>query len=280
MSFFFHHFSFFLPLYNFNPMQITEIEIKFETSFDIEAPHSYFIHLTFLLDDDKCMADLQWKYFGREKLSVDEITEEGYTGEDDFEWQGEISKNLQEELLFRLRKVQLSPEKVELPDHQNFFSISIKDNEGKKNSGNPKDQNNWEYFLQEIIQGIYETAGKERPLEVIYRHNMPGGKYEKVSLQISFAGREVIVRSETDMNDSLKTKNIPWLEGREIITQIFNLDFVPNESILLEEPLNKIGGFIEIGEGIWYEMGKTVKNFSKRRDDILSVEKIFSRLLR
>ncbi len=66
-----------------------KIRIEFRT-LDVPAPFAHDYTLSLELDKD-IKARYQINYKGRENLSEEEIIEEGYTLDDDFEWKGEIN---------------------------------------------------------------------------------------------------------------------------------------------------------------------------------------------
>ena len=263
-----------------NPQYIKEIEIKFETASEVPPPFCHYYHLKFKSDNDKWFCTFEWKYHNRGELTIEEINDEGFNENDDYEWQGEINQKLIDEIINKFSKINLLPEKENIPPNQNYLHIAIIDFKEIIQEGIPKGQIEYEYFLQEVIQGIYELSGKERPLEINYLRNLQGDKFEKIKLQLNFSVREVNVSIKTDKKADFIRTNIPWQQGQEVINQVFNLDFDSNSEDLKDIEPSQKGIFIETGDGLWYEMGKSVKNFSKKRDDLLHVEKIFSDLIR
>ncbi len=263
-----------------NLQSIKEIEIKFETAAEVPPPFCHYYHLKFKSENDKWFCSFEWKYHNRGELTIEEINDEGFTENDDFDWKGEINNKLVDEIINKFSKINLFPEKENIPPNQNYLHISIINFKEIVLEGTPKVQHEYEYFLQEVIQGIYELSGKERPLEINYVRNLPGAKFEKIKLQVNFSVREVNVSVKTDIKADFLNTIIPWLQGQEIINRVFNLDFDADSDDLLYDEPSQTGVFIETGNGIWYEMGKSVKSFSKKRDDLLQVEKIFSNLIR
>ena len=257
------------------------LEIKFETASDIPPPFCHYCHLIIKKESEKWEAIFEFKYHNREDLALEDITDEGFTGEDDYEWKGQMNERLISEITEKIDNSKLLPEKDLIPAQKNYFSLSYTNENNITKTGTPKDQHEWEYFLQELIQGIYEIAGKERPLEIIFRKNETDGSFLKLLLKMVFSTREVKITAEKNKNNLPLEKVISWNEGKNIISQVFDLDFDPySEEAFDEEPSTNPGTYIETGDGIWHEFGRSVNNISKKKDELALVEKIFLGLVR
>jgi len=150
----------------------------------------------------------QLEYLQRESLSEEEILEEGFTGEDDFQWKGELPEVWVQELNRLLKTTHFMVEQPEKALNHLFLEYS---NNGK--SGFPTNFQEWEYVLEELIQAIYELAKREHPffLKLI-------NSKEKVDLQLQakFATRSFVVKG--------KKRSFPWEQLKIVLAKIENMN--------------------------------------------------------
>lgn len=144
---------------------IKQIQIKFETADIVPPPFSHQVILTMDFEENAINTVFDIAYTYRDELSDEEILEEGFTGEEDLAWAGEISNAWKKPIFELLTHTPEKPNQKALNEEQNFFEISI----DSKVYGNPKNQDRWEYLLQELMQAAYETYGKEMPFKLIFK---------------------------------------------------------------------------------------------------------------
>lgn len=236
-------------------MQITELnqlEIKFETADILPPPFSHQILLTLDFKNDFIDTKFEIAYTYRDEISDEEILDEGFTGDEDLAWAGELSNAWKPAVLSILKETPDRPNQKALAEEQNFLEISINGNV----LGNPKNQESWEYFLNELMQAVYETYGKELPFTVTFKKIESNKLTSIFGLTLHYTDRRV--EAYTDIDNLRNSRSISWEEAGELIGQIFIGDFI-QEKALKKEP-HSVGKFISIGDGLWYEFTKSVKN--------------------
>jgi hypothetical protein len=232
----------------------TFFEARFETASDIPPPFCYYYQLICELKNGKWLADFMWKYHNREGFMLEELEDEGFTGQDDFEWQGEIPATLIKAISDNLANLHFLHEE-NLAENENYLFLALKQNQ-QELSGMPQPHENLEYILQEVIQGIYEISGKEAPLQIGLLKN-DSSFSQKIQLTVSFAQRSAFVEIfENKLPTSKKTYE-DWTEIHSLIGKIFNMDFNPEKS--QKKQPSASGYFVNTGDGMWYE----TKNWEK-----------------
>jgi hypothetical protein len=92
-----------------------------------------------------------------------------------------------------------------LEEEMNFFEIEV----NQQSAGNPINQTDWEYFLQELIQAIYETSQKEAPFHLEYRRIDKDKNVKNFELNLYYAKRQaegIIVLEKLTQNQLLGHK--------------------------------------------------------------------------
>lgn len=251
---------------------ITSFEIKYETAANIPPPYCYYYHIQCTVTADGLATDFTWVYHNREEMTQEEIEDEGFTDNDDFAWKGVLFKawlTPLEQLLKQSRPVTKADEE-DLP----FLELTFKQSQGGGFHGCPDTIAEWEYFLQEFIQGIYETSGKEAPLSIRYK------KITKeitvfCSVRMQFKDRTVSVQSRLG-EAKLQQKSANWDKMKQALEQIFSLSYIA-EKAEKREP-HQPGIYIDAGENSWYEFDKTVLNPSAKVDTLAQVSRFFDTL--
>jgi hypothetical protein len=244
------------------------IDIRFETAADMPPPFSFFYHLILEEKDGKYQAELEWKYLHREDLTPEEIEEEGFTGQDDFSWKGEVPPILFQTLSQLFATETLGVAKENLRENENYLVIRLSD--GQKNlTGTPRRRAEAEFRVQEVIQGIYETAGKESPLQV-YLLKKNKEISQSLSLTVSFAKREATLEA-----GERKQISTDWQQIQAWMELVFGLEYLPEKAT---DAPQTTGLYIDPGEGIWYEWGRAVKAVGGKKETLAELEKLFSGL--
>ncbi|MBC8112181.1 MAG: hypothetical protein H7Y04_14080 [Verrucomicrobia bacterium] len=245
------------------------IEIKFETASYIPPPFCHYYHLVIKKDSNRWLADFECTYHHREDLTDEDLALEGFTGEEDRHWKGEITENLVTELTRKFSQTKLIAEKEQLEDDENYLSLTF-----DTQTGTPKNRTDWEYFLQEIIQGIYEQAGLEKPLEIQFL-KLEKNHSLQIKMQVLFAKRQANLSVE--QNHQKKTFIVEdWQTISRLIAIVFNLDFFAEEATK-KTPV-QAGNYLETGDGLWYELGKTAR--AEKAQEIVEMNKILEGFLR
>ncbi|KAA9356715.1 hypothetical protein [Larkinella humicola] len=231
------------------------IEIRYQTALVVPPPYAHFF--TILLhptSDGRLSINLTMTYTDREELDEEEITGEGFTTTDDYQWSGHLSAVWEQTVGDLARKVQLKAfDEEKLSDNQDYFLVTIDTHAQGSQSGTPSHRSEWQFLSQELIQAVYEVSGKEKPFEATYLEIESGSRTE-AHLTASFAGREV--RLETRRANQTQTKTLPWKELKALMEVFFAVDY-NSEEALLDAP-RKPGRYLNLGTPEWYETSTAI----------------------
>lgn len=247
-----------------------QFEIKYETASDIPPPYCYYYHIHGQVTRRGLETDFAWVYHNREELSQEEIEEEGFTGQDDFSWKGVISAAWQQPLEKLLKATRFT---ANTDEQAAFLEVDFRTKEGKTLRGTPVNLPEWEYFLQELVQCIYETAGKEAPLLIRYKKVTPETTLF-CSIKMQFAERKVSLQMRKG-TDAMRRKEENWETMKQVLEQIYSLDFQP-EAAEKREPSHE-GLYIDAGEDTWYDLKKAAT--SAQKQTIAQIERFFDRVI-
>lgn len=191
----------------------------------LSPPFAYAAVLKLTILENKIKAKLDLAYLHRELISIDEIKNEGFTENDDYSWEGELSLNWKQDIeLFISMKTKSSP------DDEIYLDINVNNSD----LGFPSDINWADKLFQELMQAIIEKDGLEMPLTVnlclIDAH---------YSITWNFETRTLLING--DMYGT-------WDDGRAIMETIYDIDFGT------VKPMKKATkNSVEI-EGQWYPL--------------------------
>jgi hypothetical protein len=223
----------------------TRLEIHFDTE-TLPPPFSHRYKLVIeKTDDTGLFADLNLEYYGREELSDEEITDEGFSDNDNYRWSGKLPliwTNVIDE------KLQVSNWKKKTDDQNSNLFLRINHSQGSEMLW-PADKRQWETFAQELIQAIFELGKKEAPL-IIQFLNIEN-KQRSYSIEYMFAERTVSISTSEKHQ-----KPMDWYEGQQLLKYIFSFDYLPE--VAIDKP-KKQGNYISPGDGLWYELSQTVQ---------------------
>jgi len=250
---------------------ITSFEIKYETAPNVSPPYCYYYHIRGQVTASGLEIDFEWVYHNREEFTQEDLEDEGFTGQDGFSWQGSIAGiwlTPLEKLLRRTRPVPPSDDET-VP----FFEIGVEAQSGQGFQGSPDSIPEWEYFMQEFVQSIYETSGKEAPLLIRYK-KITDEITLYCSVRMLFKDRQVTLQTRRG-DAKLQQKTGNWEEMKRGMEQIFALDYI-SEKAETREP-HYPGTYIDIGENTWYTFGETVLNPSAKAKNLAAIEQFFDK---
>lgn len=231
-------------------MSVTTFEIKYETAPALPPPFCYYYHIRAQVTSADIRVDFAWVYHQRNELTPEELEEEGFTGEDDFAWQGSIHKAW----LPPMQKLLAATKVATETEDDDFLELDVQGPKGVVFQGRPHNAIPWTYFLQEFIQCIYETAEKEAPLRIRYKKITATYTFF-VSLKVQFADRKVWIQHRQDTS-KMHTSELGWEVAQTGLQKLFQLDFYPDNAEKREP--NQKGTYVDIGENIWYALDPSV----------------------
>lgn len=219
-----------------------KLTISFDTG-PLPPPFCHRYDILITREADGFSASLNLDYYDRDEIAEEEIFEEGFTLNDNFEWTGKLPEFWGREIEQRLT---LSNWHKKQPEDGGLSTFVIKYSGGGKGEMlYPADRRMWEVFAQEIIQAIFELGQKEAPLQIEYLKVDADAKKQTLTLIYRFSLRKVeLVSSKSGK------KSMDWKEGQKLMQYIFYFDFLPEEAH--EQQPSATGNYINPGDGFWY----------------------------
>ena len=249
----------------FKASEISSIEISYFTP-DLPPPYCYNYLLNATIAEDGLTISFKLEYVDREELDEEDILAEGFTMTDDFEYTGILPNVWKRELIAQLERTTFSKgNSGDYPIH-----LKLIDKDTKIYEGYPSDLNNWDYFLHELVQGIFEAGKKERPLEIIYRSIDVKRQLEEIVLNVSFLSRKATKSTET--GGKKYETDVSFRDLKKILKAVYMPDY-HQEKAITKSP-DKTGKYINLGNGLWYEFGKSALNPDPAFDSLQKAERL------
>ena len=263
---------------------IDSFEIQYETEASMPAPYAHFYRLRVGFEPAQLGVDYQLGYLDRENLTEEEIAAEGFTSDDDFSWRGTLPAVWKEEVERLVSQTTLRTQS----NHpgQAYFVLVFRDEAGNESEGEPINRAPWEYTAQELVQAVYETAQRERPLHVRYKKVRADGTYHRLLLTLRFGVRRVEMDLERSARgappartqpDAPIRREVDWHQLKDLLRLVYVPDYHP-ENARSKEPRGS-GTFLDSGDGFWYEFGASVKNPGQKRDVLAEIENLMEGLV-
>jgi hypothetical protein len=248
---------------------VYKLDVFFDAGENVPPPFHSAYHLELSLKPDALLVHFDLRYLHREELSEEEILDEGFTLQDDWSWEGALPKVWRDALEEQLRK-SLWPNKPKEPQEgEPILELQLLSQAGEVLfSGTPADVPMWEYFLQELIQAAYEVAEKEAPLQLHYKEILPSKKQINIWLSASFARREATAWQEGLERE--KEKAIDWQVLKKVMKTVYLPEYHYDDATDGEP--KKAGKYLETGDGIWYEFGKSLKEAGATTSSLARLE--------
>ncbi len=203
-------------------------------------------------------------YTDRDQLEEEEILNEGFSGEDDINWQGKLPLVWRQSLDDLIEKSNWSAKVNKLN------RCSVKVNLEGEAARYPANFDAWEYWLQELEQACIETAKIEQPLEMDF---VKGER--KLSLKASFEKREAFIENRLGL--AAIKKDIPWYKLGKVLKQIYIAEYYPEDVVTNYD--SKGDTFLNIGGGQWFNLSKTNLHISKKKEWLDKLEASFEDLI-
>jgi hypothetical protein len=223
--------------------------LKYQTSENIPPPFAHAIELSGeIIQNKELFIAFDLTYLDRDLLTEDEILDEGFSMNDDFSWKGSLPDVWRDILFGNLKSAK--PLKIkDLEPHQPFWQLDL---DGQ--SFYPSNSEKFSYLLEEVQQAVFEKAQRELPLHLIFFKNQ-SGETKEITIMASFVDRKIeINRKENNLPG--KSSVLPWDELNFILKNTFSGEFIM-ETAFNHKPAHK-GTFVNIGDGYWYELGKSL----------------------
>ncbi len=254
---------------------LRSFEINFQTAGIIPPPYSHRYSLRGVVNQAgglDVVFDIH--YPDRTDLTDDEILGEGFTLSDDFHWEGNLLPVWTDEVRKLSQKTIFNKTNRAADDSENSFWLNLEREGEVPLLGKPRNREGWEYSAQELIQAIYETAQVESPLKLIYLKKM---KDKSVQLEMNVFFSKRTVKTRMQVGSLEKTKNLRWDDLNPILRMIYAGEFLAEKAI--EKEPRHPGQFLNVGDGLWYEFGKSLQNPSGNNRYLNDMERTFDELL-
>ena len=254
---------------NINPKDVKSIHIRFDAGNLVPAPYHYAYSLDIQMAEGK--VNYKIEYLHREELTEEEITDEGFTMEDDWQWEGTLTEAWQGALKEQIQK-QSWPKKPASPrpEEANLHLRLVGQDDNVLFDGIPADIASWEYFLQELVQAIYEIAQREAPFQLVYKEIGSGGSQHQIYLEASFAQRTITARQQQQEGEE-EFAQPDWKQLKSLMKTIYIPDY-DYEQATVKEP-KKRGKYIATGEGLWFKFGESLTEPDARSNSLDRLEK-------
>lgn len=230
------------------------------------APYAYSQRFVLNKVGNSLSVELKMKYLDRDTLTAEEIYEEGFTEEDDYEWKVALSETWIQELERVIERTSYRKK----PGKEEPLAIEIEGSNSKDQPAQfPSEYDMWEYFTQELAQAVFEVSGRELPLQIQIKE-ITKAESSDFTIQGSFAERSAKV---TRNGEEIA---IPWQKLKSMIKTVFMPDYLPE--LAMEKEPRKRGLFFSMEEGIWYKVGHAILEPSKKSKTLERLEELVSEL--
>jgi hypothetical protein len=232
-------------------MNPAKLEKKFQLFYESpnNVPPPYHLEAAFEFTEflsDVPTVKLTIQYIDRDDFSREELLAEGLNTDDTFEWEGSLPiawRNRLEDS-FRLYKSGSCDPRDEEP----FITLEAADT----TTALPVILELDDTLIQEFMQAILETAGKEMPLYLGFQFADEDGLWVRIEGELSFFN--LSFRYSKDTNDLIRFTD-DWKGLQELMAVLFIGEFVFEKGV---EELNPKTEFaVYPGDGKWYVAGNT-----------------------
>jgi hypothetical protein len=220
---------------------------------DVPAPFCYTKTLKIKTTGSVLHVEYALEYTDREDFSIEELEEEGFSGDDNESWTGDLHTNWLETVtsLTDFSKGDKATSANECIVHVDGVLLETYGNETK-----------WDYFIQEITQAIYETASWEQALTIRFcKKESEADKAPIQKLNIAFASRTAVTTKDN------KNKSIDWNNIQQLLKLYYLQEFKEGEHA--NKVPNQAGIYTDPSDGLWYNIKDSSAALNKTQKDQL-----------
>jgi hypothetical protein len=252
---------------------IRQIDVAFET-LTLPPPYSYAYTFQLQFEAGRLSLDYDLRYTDRDELSEEEIWDEGFTPDDDYQWHGFLPKVWYDTLLQHWSATDwLALEETESTS-ENVLIVTTTFMDGSQQQGVPQSPDRWEYLLQELTQAVYEAGQREHPLRIRYLDRQ--GSVEKIVIDLKASFLHRSLEAEIKEGRHRQRRALPWSGLEPLLSMMYVLDYQSSSS---GKHSRHPGRYLDPGDGQWYALGKQVTN-PGNRDYLDELNALFYRLLK
>lgn len=225
-----------------------DFKLFYESPSNVPAPYHFEALFLFKgFEGNAPIITLSIQYLDREDFTHDELITEGLSVEDKFEWSGELPiiwKNRLKHSFLKYKSGSVNPK-----DSEPFIAIETINSL----SYVPRFLEFEETLIQELMQAIFELAGKEYPLFLGFQFKNVDDEWNKFQGEISFATLDFTFTNALGQIQRLSD----WDKLQELMNIVFIAEFISDKAF---EDLKKPQVFAVFpGDGFWYIAGDSLK---------------------
>jgi hypothetical protein len=159
-----------------------EYHLLYHSPMDVPPPLSFRAVIRLRMNGKECEAGFSREYTGREEMPLQEIEAEGFSQDDDFQWEGKIPAFWYDEIR------QLTESSEWKPASETQILLAIGDSPEWLS---PVLEKPWTQLTEELIQACLEEGGRELPMEMVYGELLQNNFYEEIFLEWRYARKEI-----------------------------------------------------------------------------------------
>ncbi len=240
-----------------------DFKLFYESPSDIPAPYHFEALFEFKsFGNDKLELSLHVQYVEREDFSSEELIAEGLSVEDKFEWSGDLPIIWKNRLALSFSKYKSGS--CDPKDAEPFIAIEA----ANSSTYVPRFLDFEENLIQELMQAIYEVAGKEYPLFLGFQFKDENDTWNKYQGEMSFANLNFTYSNSSGQVETISD----WDKLQDIVNIVFIAEFITDKAL---EDLKKSSSFAVFpGDGFWYIAGDSLRKPSGNTNyfDILEMK--------
>ncbi len=240
-----------------------DFKLFYESPSDIPAPYHFEALFEFKsFENDKLELSLHVQYVEREDFSSEELIAEGLSVEDKFEWSGDLPIIWKNRLALSFSKYKSGS--CDPKDAEPFIAIEA----ANSSTYVPRFLDFEENLIQELMQAIYEVAGKEYPLFLGFQFKDENDTWNKYQGEMSFANLNFTYSNSSGQVETISD----WDKLQDIVNIVFIAEFITDKAL---EDLKKSSSFAVFpGDGFWYIAGDSLRKPSGNTNyfDILEMK--------
>jgi hypothetical protein len=240
-----------------------DFKLFYESPSDIPAPYHFEALFEFKsFENDKLELSLHVQYVEREDFSSEELIAEGLSVEDKFEWSGDLPIIWKNRLALSFSKYKSGS--CDPKDAEPFIAIES----ANSSTYVPRFLDFEENLIQELMQAIYEVAGKEYPLFLGFQFKDENDTWNKYQGEMSFANLNFTYSNSSGQVETISD----WDKLQDIVNTVFIAEFITDKAL---EELKKSSSFAVFpGDGFWYIAGDSLRKPSGNTNyfDILEMK--------
>ena len=240
-----------------------DFKLFYESPSDIPAPYHFEALFEFKsFENDKLELSLHVQYVEREDFSSEELITEGLSVEDKFEWSGDLPIIWKNRLALSFSKYKSGS--CDPKDAEPFIAIEA----ANSSTYVPRFLDFEENLIQELMQAIYEVAGKEYPLFLGFQFKDENDTWNKYQGEMSFANLNFTYSNSSGQLETISD----WDKLQDIVNTVFIAEFITDKAL---EDLKKSSSFAVFpGDGFWYIAGDSLRKPSGNTNyfDILEMK--------